>query len=116
MSASASIEKASRKDLVTGMKRLSAWRDNAKKHAERVAEQTIHAAATIAGGAAAGALSVKYPEVGDTGIPTDALLAGVCLGAVLLDLTGKHSTAVNAFGSGLGAVAAAREVSKLMTK
>lgn len=113
---STAIEKANKEQLVAGMKRLSAWRDNAKKHAERVAEQTIHAAATIAGGAAAGALSVKYPEIGDTGVPTDAALAAVCLGAVLLDLTGKHSAAVNAFGSGLGAVAAAREVSKLMTK
>jgi hypothetical protein len=113
---SAAIERKSKDELVAGFKRLAAVRDNAKKHAERIAEQTVHAAATVAGGALAGVLSVKYAEIGDTGIPTDAALGAACLTLVILDMGGKYNSALNAFGSGLGAVAAAREVAKLMSK
>lgn len=114
--ASVALEKASKEELVAGFKRLAKFRDNAKQEAQRVAEQAVHTAATLTGGAVSGVLQAKYPELGDTGVPTDALLSGGVLLAVMLGVTGKYESALNSFASGLGAAALARETHKMLTK
>ena len=113
---SVAIEQASKSELVHGYKALKGRMAKYKEHAERAAGVTMNALASTAGGALAGALNVKFPVIPNTNVPTDMAAGIVCVGLALADMGGKYNEPLNNFGSGLLAVAAAREVSKMLNK
>lgn len=110
------IEQASKTELVHGFKAMKGRLARYKEHAERAAGVTMNALATTAGGAVAGVLAVKLPVVPNTNVPSDMALGIVCVGLSIADMGGKYNEQLNNFGGGLLAVAAAREVSKALTK
>jgi uncharacterized protein with ACT and thioredoxin-like domain len=104
-------------ELVQQVVRMKNFIKNEKvrQHTGRVARLTADSVLTVAGGVAAGVLSVKMPKV--MGIDTDVALGSLCVFGALLDMADGYDSELNALGSGLLAAAAARETAThLLTK
>jgi hypothetical protein len=100
----------------------SKWQ-SAERKLKSIRESTKHAAKlgthgvlTAAGGVAAGVLQVKMPVLPGTNIPSDLAIGAGCVLASMLDLADGYDEQLNSFGSGLLAVAAARETVTILNK
>lgn len=85
-----------------------------REETQRATKLGVASMATAAGGAVAGALSVKMPSVPGLGMPSDFVLGTVCVGLAMLDAGGDYNDELAGFGSGMLAVAAARETAKAL--
>lgn len=96
--------------------RLETSLKNIKAKGREVARQGTSSVMTVAGGVAAGVLAAKLPLIPNTNLPSDAVVGTALVGLGLAGMAGEFDDQVIATGSGMLAVAAARETQKAMAK
>lgn len=109
----------SKEELTARYERLKSGLASAKKHGARVTENAVDLVLAGVGGGIAGFTQFKHPKIGAapatstsparTGWDTDAVIAAVISGAVILDMAGKYDRQLLAIGQGLTGAFAARE-------
>lgn len=85
-----------------------------REETQRATKLGVTSLATAAGGAAAGVLARKLPTMPGINMPSDFVLGTACVAAAMLDAGGDYNEELAAFGGGLLAVAASREVAKVV--
>lgn len=117
MSTSLAIAKEhSKTDLATKWKNAENKLKSIRESTKHAAKLGTHGVLTAAGGVAAGVLQVKMPMIPGTNIPSDLAIGAGCVLASMLDLADGYDDQLNSFGSGLLAVAAARETVAILNK
>lgn len=106
----------SKHDLAAKWKAAETKLKSIKEHTKHAAKLGTHGVLTAAGGVAAGVLQVKMPVIPGTNIPSDVAIGAGCVLAAMLDLADGFDDQLNAFGSGMLAVAAARETATILQK
>ncbi len=114
--ATVALAQATKEELVHKARGMAASLHRYKAKAAHATEMVVPALASTAGGAFAGVLAVKYPTIGNTQAPTDAVVGLGCVVAAAMGWGGKYNEALAAFGGGLGAVAAARMTEEMLRK
>lgn len=116
MANSLALSEHSKGDLAAKWHRAEKTLKNMREQTKHAAKLGTHGIMTAAGGVAAGVLQVKMPMIPGTNIPSDIAIGSACVLAAMLDLADGFDEQLNAFGSGLLAVGAARETVNVLNK
>jgi hypothetical protein len=106
------IQELSKSELVQRVQRGYAMASRYRAEAKRAASIGISAGLTVAGGAAAGALAIKYAYLPGSNVRTDVALGSALVLAAAFDLFDGVDDQVADFGAGMLAAAACRGTAK----
>lgn len=95
---------AETKTLTQYRDELQRWKKrfaNIKAEGRRFAQLGANSVLMAGGGAAAGVLRAKMPNIPGTELPSDGLIGALLIGAAMADIAGEYSDEVASFGGGM---------------